>query len=106
MNTPHTHLFSAKAFYLGYVKIDMMKKTLGSTESKTRLYGEEQHKMPQGKTHALTLQLIASTIVVLSVDDASLIGTANLEKKNVVVNYGFEKNEHMQQVFSHAIDSR
>ena len=46
--------------------------------------------------HALTFQPIVSKIVVLSVDDASLIGTTNLEKKNIVFNYGFDKNECMQ----------
>ena len=69
----------------------------------SKLFGPQAYKLTMGIIHALILQLIASEIICLAVNDKTLLGTDKIDTKNVFCNIGLPTVDG-QRIFATEIE--
>lgn len=102
------HILRSKVLINGAANIDAVYKALNSKECRSDLYGKSQHQYPAGTVQALVLQLVASNILEVSLEKPSLCGTNDLERKHLLLNFGFQKDDVTRGThcrFAHDVDA-
>ena len=93
-------------FYDGHVTDAVVLKKLSEPKNKKKLFKvSNASKLPQGKLHAVILQLMASGIIVPIIKDERLIGKKSLSKKDIVWNFGRTAIVDGEKTFNHRLQS-